>query len=317
MTLFLSQHRTYIMGISMICVMLFHQRFLDGNFFDFFHHCGRWGVDVFLVVSGFGIAFSISKNNRKTYFVHIINRLLPTCVFFGLINTFFSLVIFHAAVQRRLYFMLPFSLEHWYIFAIAIYYLLAPYICKTIYKYKITILCVTVIISYIMLYITRIEMSITNIDVSIIWPLDWAIERFPAFCFGMILFTMHNWKIERYFFVFSAFLICLLSYLMMSEIKLFGSLIYCDQIFMLLIPAFCLFCGILEKATDILRITNCVKWVGKYSLQMYLAHELCFALVKRYVPCSQNSQFLIAILISILYAYLVYLLVGKIKILRR
>lgn len=175
----------------------------------------------------------------------------------------------------------------------------------------------TVIISYIMLYITRIEMSITNIDVSIIWPLDWAIERFPAFCFGMILFTMHNWKIDRYFFVFSAFLICLLSYLMMSEIKLFGSLIYCDQIFMLLIPAFCLFCGILEKATDILRITNCVKWVGKYSLQMYLAHELCFALVKRYVPCSQNSQFLIAILISILYAYLVYLLVGKIKILRR
>lgn len=49
---------------------------------------GGGGVDVFLVVSGFGIAFSISKNNRKTYFVHRINRLLPTCVFFGLINTF-------------------------------------------------------------------------------------------------------------------------------------------------------------------------------------------------------------------------------------
>ena len=230
---------------------------------------------------------------------------------------FFSLVIFHAAVQRRLYLMLPFSLEHWYIFAITIYYLLAPYICKTINKYKITILCMTVILSYIMLYITRIEMSITNIDVSIIWPLDWAIERFPAFCFGMILFYLHNWKIERFFFVISAFLICLLSYLMISEIELFGSLLYCDQIFMLLIPAFCLFCGMLEKVTDILRITNLVKWVGKYSLQMYLAHELCFALVRRYIGVPPEVQFIIAILFSILYAYIASLLVGNMKIFKR
>lgn len=301
----------------MICVMLFHQPFLSSTFWRFFHQCGHWGVDVFLVVSGFGIAYSLSQNSRKTYFIHRINRLLPTCVLFGVINTFFSLAIFHAAVQRRLYFMLPFSLEHWYIFAIICYYLLAPYICHLLNRYKIGFLCFVVMFSYMMLYITKVEMSITKSDVSIIWPLDWTIERFPAFCFGMVLFYLREWKIKMHFFAISAIIASLLAYLMISKIKLFGSLTYCNQIFMLLIPAFCLFCGILEKATDFLRITNYVKWLGKYSLQMYLAHELCFALVKRYIVAPPEIQFIIAILVSILYAYTAFLLVGKMKILKR
>lgn len=264
-----------------MCVMLFHQSFLSGSVWEFFHQCGHWGVDVFLVVSGFGIASSLSKNSRETYFIHRINRLVPSCILFGLINTFFSLVVFHAAVQRRLYFMLPFSLEHWYIFAIICYYLLAPYICQILNRYKMWLLCCVVMLSYIMLYFTKVEMSITKSDVSIIWPLDWTIERFPAFCFGMIIFYLRELKLNMSYWVISAILACLLAYLMIFKINMFGSRTYCNQIFMLLIPAFCVFCSLIEKTTDFLRISNGIKWLGKYSLQMYLAHELCFALVKR------------------------------------
>lgn len=296
----------------MMCVMLFHQCFLSGRVWELFHQCGHWGVDVFLVVSGFGIASSLSKNSRETYFIHRINRLVPSCILFGLIYTYFSIVVFHAAVLRRLYFMLPFSLEHWYIFAIVCYYLLAPYICQILNRHKIGLLCCVVMLSYMMLYIK------TKSDVSIIWPLDWTIERFPAFCFGMIIFYLGKWKLNMRYWVISAILACLLAYLMMFKINMFGSRTYCNQIFMLLIPAFCVFCGLLEKTTDFLRISNVFKWLGKYSLQIYLAHELCFKLVKKYIIVPPpEMQFIIAILLSILYAYMAYFLVGKMKILKR
>ena len=59
----LSQFRAAIMGISMVFVIMFHQGFISGLIPFFFHKTGYLGVDAFLFISGFGIYFSLNKNN--------------------------------------------------------------------------------------------------------------------------------------------------------------------------------------------------------------------------------------------------------------
>ena len=74
----ISNYRSFLMGISIIMIMFFHNLWVRDviwlmplNFF------GDFGVDVFLFLSGFGIVYSLRKNNLKTFFknrfVRIIN----------------------------------------------------------------------------------------------------------------------------------------------------------------------------------------------------------------------------------------------------
>ena len=63
----LSEKRTCLMGIAMLFIMLFHQSWIWGTNpiylpFIFFHIYGNWGVDIFFFVSGFGLFFSLKKN---------------------------------------------------------------------------------------------------------------------------------------------------------------------------------------------------------------------------------------------------------------
>lgn len=70
----------------MICIMLFHQTFFDGRFATIMHTCGHWGVDFFVLVSGYGITRSLERNSLSRYYKNRISRLLPTCLFMGILS---------------------------------------------------------------------------------------------------------------------------------------------------------------------------------------------------------------------------------------
>lgn len=64
----LHRNRISLMGFSMICIMLYHQPwFVDNPIASWFHLLGYIGVEIFLVLSGFSIAYSLQKNNLKIY----------------------------------------------------------------------------------------------------------------------------------------------------------------------------------------------------------------------------------------------------------
>ncbi len=301
---YFSKHRLYFMGIAMICVMLFHQKFLEGRLFDFFHACGHWGVDLFLVVSGFGIAHSLMKNSRIEYYRHRVRRLLPSCLIFGCVSFGFALVSHGVEMPRRLLVMTPLSLNQWYITAIVLFYSLAPFILPFVQKWKLKTLVVIIPVCFLA----------KAIDLSFLWPIDWAIERFPAFVFGMILYCSSKWNIGCRYVLISLSLVVLLSWFVAEDVRFFSSQTYRYLIFLFIIPAFCYFCGCLELLTDKLNISVCVKWVGRLSLQIYLAHVFCFDLVlKHVVDTPPILQFLLAIGFSFLYAYVVYKFVNLIK----
>ena len=60
----ISEHRTLLMGVAMLSIMLFHQGWIWGwnPFFAFFHFYGNWGVDIFFFVSGFGLYYSLKRD---------------------------------------------------------------------------------------------------------------------------------------------------------------------------------------------------------------------------------------------------------------
>lgn len=91
----ISPNRYFLMGNAMVAIMLFHQHWLKNSvFFDIFHQYGHWGVDIFLLVSGYGIANSLSKNNIQTFYKNRFKRILPTCLLVGIISTILYFIWF-------------------------------------------------------------------------------------------------------------------------------------------------------------------------------------------------------------------------------
>lgn len=299
---YFSKHRSYLMGISMICIMIFHQGFLEGPVFSFFHACGHWGVDMFLVVSGFGIAHSLTKNSRKEFYRHRINRLLPACIVFGCIRFAVTLSWYGLDIPKRAFVLMPLSLTMWYIVAIVLFYLVAPYLLKPVQRWKWKVLLVAV----------PLCLFISTIDLSVIWPVDWAIWRFPAFISGMVLYCSAPWKVGRGYLVPASVVTVILFCLALTDVRVFSSTTYRYFILLFVIPVFCYLFGGLEWLTDKMRLSQPVKWIGKLSLHVYLSHELCYNIVSRYSG-STPRQFVIALIISFLYAYLVYVLTERIR----
>ena len=59
----ISKYRTHIMGVAMLWIMWFHSAFGGGGeVLHFIHNIGFYGVDVFLLVSGLGLYFSMRKS---------------------------------------------------------------------------------------------------------------------------------------------------------------------------------------------------------------------------------------------------------------
>ena len=75
----ISKYRTHIMGFAILWIMWFHSPYTWKNqVFHFIHDIGFFGVDVFLLVSGLGLYFSMrqSKSIGEFYKKRII-RILP------------------------------------------------------------------------------------------------------------------------------------------------------------------------------------------------------------------------------------------------
>ena len=81
----ISKYRISAMGISMVSIMLYHQNWItNGIFFEWVRMLGYIGVEVFLFISGFGIAHSLAKNSLGQYYKNRVIRLIPACILFGL-----------------------------------------------------------------------------------------------------------------------------------------------------------------------------------------------------------------------------------------
>ena len=307
----ISSGRTFIMGCAMISILLFHQFFLSEGplwfFWGAFHRFGHWGVDIFLFVSGFGIVHSLRKNSLKVYFSNRLLRLLPSCLIAGLV--FGTLHLFGIGgmpvYETNSLFLIFTSLWLWYVFAILIYYAVAPFALKGIDRWGGWVFVAAELLFIACTYCLPTPPKDAFLLVK---RIPWVIQRFPVFVLGMWLAT------KRFGYSLKVILpvaVCsIVAAVLIRGCRGIGFIKEdCSYLFVALsMPAVCWFLGLCKGWFDKLHIAAPVEWLGKYSLELYIVQWPIFNFVWDLFPSVPKPlMLLLALMFACVFAYLLKL----------
>ena len=282
----LSENRAALMGFATLWVMYNHARLLGltatSRPFFFLQHAAHVSVDIFFMLSGFGIYHSLSRKSVKDYFLGRLIKLMPV---WG------SFLLAHMIIDR-LVFGLTFSIKeitgflsfqgfiaglgnqgNWYVYTIFFYYLIAPVPFSFFRESKnrlrtcIILTAVCWIASYS--YFGNRDLLITFI-------------RIPAFLFGMYMASDESVKkaLSK-----KGILVCAAIVLVFGIIHYFVLTGFTDDVLWdyglwwhalipMTIPLSVLLCLMFSKLPAV--ITGIFKILGSASLEIFLAHLYIF-----------------------------------------
>lgn len=302
-----SSNRTFIMGCGMGAILLFHQPFFSDNLLTgFFHIFGHWGVDLFLFISGMGIVNSLSKNTLKQYYTNRIIRIIPSCLIVG----FCKVLLMHWGFVEFVHENTLLTLTNcylWYIYAILIYYIISPFLFKEIQKYGILVLVGVSLLSISCMFVPFYNNSFYFIN-----KMGWVIERLPVFVYGMY-FSCYSIKKEKneYFKIgFISLLICFILRICVVYLDWsINSIIYI--LLLLSMPTLCVISSFFYIVLKRLKGDILFKYLGRYSLEIYLWQEFVFYNMSSNQLFLYNGkwfQFLISLALILTLSYLTFFL---------
>lgn len=302
-----SEHRSFIMGLSMFSIMLFHQYFTSVLPLNIFHNLGHWGVDVFLFLSGMGLVNSLQKYSTEAFYKRRFIRIFPSCMICGISKYIIFLLIcsyisnIEEKIDLNLWSIASFDL--WFIPTIIVLYIIAPVLYCLFCKWPILSFSFIVMVFFLNDLTLR---PVVGFDwMSPIGVLSWTTERLPVFSAGMIV-SIYSKKIEvklriSLLFLFSAVCVKFLE----KNGVFFSGINAC--IFLLLtlgMPGLIMLC---VRIINILPtfIKPSVSFFGIYSLELYLVHEFIFWIFMMLFPDGKAWALLpLCFLLSCLSAFL-------------
>ena len=205
----INNNRTKIMGFAALWIFIFHSWITINNntnsissIYEFIIRIGFCGVDIFMLLSGFGLVNSIKKGT-KTFYYNRIKRISFTYVLASILAIFiykWTLLEFIQNISFYTYFTKPIYSHLWFIPTILIFYLLFPIYYKLFEKAKnknifiILTIIIWFIISFLLKgYIKEEIYGITNripIFITGIW-MGWFItEKSFKFPKGFLLINI-------------------------------------------------------------------------------------------------------------------------------
>lgn len=165
----LSKYRTQLMGLAMLWVMLYHSKIIfTSKIFEFISSIGYGGVDIFILLSGMGVYFSLNKEtNIKEFYKRRVSRVLPYYLPIVLLYSIYLCYYYNISVSLIFYNLttLSFWLNplntvgfygfDWYIPSLLALYLLSPFYMKIFNKKPIitTIVSLSLVIGISILMI--------------------------------------------------------------------------------------------------------------------------------------------------------------------
>ena len=195
----ISKHRKFLMGISIIGILLCHYNEcrvlhgMPGNILSKILALGTAFVDVFLVLSGLGLFYSYSKNGRLLFYKKRVLRILPTYLLITLPYWIYQEVAVEGlagieAVKSILYNVFFGSLifegvqRFWFVFAILLFYIMFPLLYKGLFLFKkhdTLSFFVSIALSIFVGIILRLLFPNIYLNIKI------AMDRIPVFIFGI------------------------------------------------------------------------------------------------------------------------------------
>lgn len=303
------------MACAIIGVMLFHAPY---NYIEYasphiFTRFGRWGVELFLFVSAFGIYHSLtSVHNLKSFYIKRIIRIMPAAIIAGWLVYFMG--------DGKLDCLL--GLNFWYVRTILIYYFVSPIIMRIVHvRHSLAILMTICVICYL-LSVGIEYMLDSHIPRFFIFSVSWPLERLPAYLMGMWI-ASHGATSEESKsnanYIIPAGTICLIAAIMLRigyDYKIITSEHVLDIVYLMLGISTPFICLLLCKVADYLPVwLYCsMAWMGKITLELYVIHEFLYKQALLYFSESPRAAISIAIALSMLSAILLHVTINYITL---
>ncbi|NDV68281.1 acyltransferase [Dysgonomonas sp. 25] len=324
----LSKYRTELMGISVIWIMLFHGTFhVDINFFPV--KIGFAGVDIFFMLSGFGLYFaSLKKPSLLKFYKSRFIRIFPVyavviLLYFALKGTF-DIKEYLLILSTVGFWTGEVSFE-WFVPSIVVFYLGFPLYIKIFRKYP-NILTILAILGPLAFIIMTVLMDI-NLGLKVLF-----FTRIPIFFVGVWLakqsqntttplYSKPQFRIALYILSLIGFAVLYYIHTYVNAYWLWKGLYWLPILLIAPGLSICL-CQLLDKISSI-RLSHILVFFGSISLELYLLHERIFyPYIKPWTEKLGISEYLVLLMagiLSIICAYLLHksmnFILGKLKLL--
>ena len=189
--------RTFVMGMSIIFIVLLHTHFHLPFVFHFLRRMGYVYVDLFMMLSGYGLYYSLTKNGSlKQFFKKRAIRIFPTYYSLTIIYLVFKFITTRVLFTDVLGVLTTMSfwsgqemVFSWFAQSLVAFYLVSPLLVRAVNGMKNHWLLVLIAIIFILPFVTTPRLFI-------------AISRIPAFVCGMcfaksIKFGGNEWMESR------------------------------------------------------------------------------------------------------------------------
>ena len=268
----ISTHRSELMGWAILWVMMLHFTFTQIKPLGFIAQYGYAGVDIFMMVSGLGLFFSLERHKSIiTYFSNRLLRIFPTYYILGI---FSSTLVYHDTFTSYLfrYSTIGFWTGHyhseWYIPSITLLYIIFPQAKKLFDKRHfiiILLICIAIII-----------ISYTIVEKEYIYksnPYFFLLYRIPAFLFGiMCAYWIKNDTSSKYYILILLICIPIFIILYPNHHRIYNYK-YLSTLFLL--PLLIIFYISVTKILYIFK--KSISTIGNASLEIYIIQGMFFS----------------------------------------
>lgn len=284
----LSKHRSALMGVAMLWIMSFHlspfRTYLP--IIGSVSNIGYGGVDIFLFLSGFGLFFSVSKNNFSLlkYYKKRFFRIFPEFWLFLLCTFIISMKFDFKSVFNLLccastigvWVGYPYFL--WFISCYVLFSFAFPFYYKHFQRYGMIVPKLYIFTGLVLTIIFgMISVNFLNYKTGIFAG---TISRIPIFIIGSLFGYITKEQIDSKLSTQLTSLFLLLTPL--AVVILFVSFKFYPTYlrpfslfwipFIIISPSLCIqLSTLLERTPKI--INNILSWVGNLSLELYIVHE--------------------------------------------
>lgn len=272
----ISKYRSQIMGLATLWVMTSHVRIPSsaGGFFNFFQYIGFGGVEMFMLVSGFGLFFALQKSiSLHNYYYRRFVRIVP---------------IWMIAIVLLYFLCSPFPLLStefvrrvgqcwWFVPFIIFIYIISPIVYAAVKSEKMwpSVLCIGLVL---LLQVAYKVSGMSNITVTL------SFARIFDFMIGLWLAKKmtEGGKLHVSLIVLAGLSGFIVVYLCNQDIIFegFWTEHHDLRLYLMILtgPLMCLIAIVVSAISKYL--SAILKWIGEMSFEVYLFHVLIWWIIR-------------------------------------
>lgn len=324
----ISKYRSELMGVAILWIMLYHALLEFPGYLlplRIFKEVGYVGVDIFFLLSGLGIAYSLAKKPRVSdFFIKRAIRILPT---YWLILLVYILIEFsfnrlNLTLRLSSFVGLDFivfkNLNFWFIPAIFFCYFLSPLFLEILTRRSETFAIITAT-GFIVVLIVLATLFKPHLLVAIIRVPVYLLGLYAGFLLtkGNPLKQLAGLPLNLSILLITIAALAYVIFMVDAQVRWDYGLWWYPTIFMAM-PLCIIVCIVFERTGDALAgLRNFLALSGGISLELYLVHSVIYNLGEELLNPSASwnifraPEFLLYIVIAYIISYLINKLISK------